>query len=474
MLIPRLRPLAAAVVLTLGVASAQAADLMQAWELARESDPQLSAAEASRLAQGEGIVQSRAALLPQISGEASLSDSDGDGTSISTQPNPDGSVSFGPSSGFSDTRSRNYSLSLGQTIYDHGNYTRLRAARARAEQANADYAAAQHGLMLRVSESYFLVLTAIDSLAFARAERRAVKRQLDQAEQRFEVGLTAITDVHEARARYDGARANAIAAANAYDDAREALAEIAGKYLEGFKGLGADFGPKLPEPADAAKWVAFAIKQNPSLLSREMALVAAGHDIDSAHAGHLPTLGASAGWSESATWGFSGSNDFRFPADSRQDGTRIGLTLSVPIFSGFATQSRVRQALYTRDAVSDQFEQQRRAVTRQTRNAFRALETGISEVGARQQALVSAKSALEATEAGFEVGTRTIVDVLLSQQLLFQAQRNWSESRHNFLVNGLRLRAAAGSIAVKDLKEVNRFLVGDAEAALAETVGDPE
>ncbi len=469
----RLRPLACAALLALA-APVGAADLLQAYELARQSDPQLAAAEANRLAQGEGPVQARAALLPQISADASLSDRDSSGSSVGTRPNPDGTVSFGVSSSESDTRSRSYGASLNQTIYSRANYTRLRASRARAERADADYQAASQGLMLRVSENYFRVLTAIDSLVFARAERRAVKRQLDQAEQRFEVGLTAITDVHEARARYDAARANAIAAENALDDARETLAEITGQYMTALRGLDAGFAPQMPEPADVEAWVKMALELNPVLRSRELALVAAGHDIDTARAAHLPSLGAFINWNDGATWGSSGSNGVSFPADSTSDGNTIGLRLVVPIFEGGATQSQVRQAVYTRDATQDQFEQERRAVTRQTRNTYRALQAGMSEISAREQALVSARSALEATEAGFEVGTRTIVDVLLSQQQLFQAQRNYSESRHTFLVNSLRLRQSSGAIALADIQGVNRLLVADAEAALAESESDPE
>ncbi len=469
----RLRPLAAAALLVFASASASAADLMQAYELARQSDPQLAAAESSKLAQGEGVTITRSLLLPQISAEASLRDQDGDSTSVGTRPNEDGTVSFGRSSGNSDTRSRSYGANISQSIYDRSNYTRLRASRARALRAEADYLVANNGLMLRVSESYFRVLNSIDSLVFARAERRAVKRQLDQAEQRFEVGLTAITDVHEARARYDSARASAITAENALDDAREVLAEITGQPLQGFKGLDDTFEPMTPEPQNAEQWVDWALSKNPGLLSSEYALLAAGHDVDTARAAHLPTLSASAGWNDGATWGSSGSNGVVFPADSTNGGNSIGITLRVPIFEGFGTQAQVKQTIYNRDVVADQFEQERRAVTRQTRNAYRALQAGISEIGARLQALVSARSALEATEAGFEVGTRTIVDVLLSQQQLFQAQRNYSDSRHTFLVNGLRLRQAAGTIEVKDIQDVNRVLVSDAEAALAEGEDDP-
>ena len=289
------KPLALAVVLTLVAGAADASDLLEAYELARTSDPQLAAAEASQLATGEGVTISRASLLPRITGTAQLNDNEQDGTNVSTRPNADGTVSFGESSGGSDTRSRSYSLGLQQSIYNHGNYTRLRASRARADRASADLDAARQGLMQRVSEAYFGVLTAIDSVVFSRAERKAVKRQLDQAEQRFEVGLTAITDVHEARARYDGARASAIAAENALDDAREALAEITGRWVEGVRGLGESFQPALPEPAAAQDWVDSALQHNPSLISRELALVAAGHDVATARSAHLPTLSASIG-----------------------------------------------------------------------------------------------------------------------------------------------------------------------------------
>ncbi|MCI1711718.1 MAG: TolC family outer membrane protein [Chiayiivirga sp.] len=462
----RLRPICLALALSGMAGTASAADLLQAYELARQSDPQLAAAEAQRLAQSEGTVQARSALLPRISGSISLSDSDGasGGTRrISVDP-----PIFSSGVSFSDSRSRSSGIDLSQSIYNHANYTRLKAAKSRTAQADASYDAAYDNLILRVADAYFNVLTAIDSLAFARAEERAVKRQLDQADQRFEVGLTAITDVHEARARYDGSRANAIAAQVQLDDAREALSEITGNYLEGLKGLDDSFAPSLPSPDNLGAWVELALAQNPVLHSRTLALDAAGHDVATARSAHLPTLGASIGYSDGASWGASRSLGISSPSDGFNYDTTIGLQLSIPIFEGFATQSGVRQAIYTRDAAEEQLEQETRAVTRQTRNAFRALVAGITGIEARKQALVSAQSALEATEAGFEVGTRTIVDVLISQQVLFQAQRDYSTARHEFLVNGLRLKQAAGTVELKDVEEVNRFLVRDAEAALVE------
>ena len=465
-----LRPLSLALALALTAAGASgpasASDLMDAYRMARDSDPQLGAAESRRLAQGEGIVQSRAALLPQISASASLSDSRSDTASsqvFSTDP-----LIIGTNIGESDSRSRSYDIDLRQSLYDRANYTRLHASRARADQSAAEYEAALDGLMTRTAQAYFGVLTGIDSVVLSRAEQRAVKRQLDQAEQRYEVGLTAITDVHEARARHDSARANVIAAENALDDAREALSEITGTWLENIKGLESSFQPSLPQPEKIDEWVAEALESNPALQARELAVIAASKDVGTARAGHLPTLSAQVGYSDSASWG-----TFTTPSNRISDGPSIGVSLNVPIFSGFATRSRVRQAVYTRDAVEDQLVQERRAVTRQTRSAYRALIAGISSIDARTQSVVSAQSALDATEAGFEVGTRTIVDVLQSQQQLYTAQRELSRARHDFLVNTLNLKAAAGTLDVEDIKGVNQHLTADAEAALAAAETEP-
>ena len=229
----RLRPLTFAILLAGTAGSANAADLLEAYEMARQSDPVLSASESRSLATGEGVVQSRAALLPQLDGSVSWSRTETDST---------GSQAFGavvqpPSESSSENTSRGWSVNLRQSLYDHGNYTRLSAAKARAAQSEAEYKAAQDALIVRVADAYFNVLTAIETLASSRAEERSVKRQLDQAEKRLEVGLAPITDVHEARARYDTARANTIAAANSLDDAREALAEITGTPIDAMQGL---------------------------------------------------------------------------------------------------------------------------------------------------------------------------------------------------------------------------------------------
>ncbi|MEB2316222.1 MAG: TolC family outer membrane protein [Xanthomonadaceae bacterium] len=469
MSLPRISLIATALLLTAG-GSAAAADLMQAYTLARDSDPQLAIADTSREAGQLRVTQSRANLLPTLSGSAgySRSGTDTSGERVLSVDPP--IVSTTNTS--SHSSGRNYGLQLNQSIYNHANYTQLRAARKRGEVSEVQYDAENDNLIVRVAEAYFGNLTAIDALVFARAEERAVKRQLDQAEQRFEVGLTAITDVHEAQARYDSARAGAISAEVALEDSREALIQIIGQPLENLRGLGEDFSPARPSPSGVDAWVQLAMDQNPTLRAQALSAQADELDVSTARAGHLPYLSASASRGRSYGWGESAGAAGIIPSNSQGDDWRVGVNLVVPIFSGFATQSQVKLAINARDQNALRYDQNQRAILRQTRNAYRALEAGISEVEARRQAVVSARSALEATEAGFEVGTRTIVDVLLSQQVLFQAQSSYSSARHNFLVNTLRLKQAAGVIGIEDVAETNRYLVRDAEAALAEG-GDP-
>jgi outer membrane protein len=464
----RLAPLSLALILAGVSAQASAADLVQAYDLARLSDPQFASSEAQKNATAEGIVQSRSLLLPQVGADVTFNKSNSSSSGnqvIAGLPTPTNST-------YSDSNSRGSGVNVTQSIYDHSNYTRLGASKARSRQAEAEFDSASDDLIVRVADAYFNVLTAIETLAASRAEARSVKRQLDQAEKRLEVGLAPITDVHDARARYDSSRANAILQETALEDAYEALAEITGERLSNLKGLAADYRPTNTDPRTLDEWVSIAMASNPTLRARAEALAAAEKDVQTARAGHYPTLAARASYGDDASWGTSrqrspapGLNEF----GNASTGPFYGLTLSVPIFSGFATQSRVRQALYQRDSVSEQLEQQKRLITRQTRGAYRALIAGEAEVEARRLAVVSAKAAYEAGEAGLEVGTRTIVDVLIAQQQLFQAQREFARARHAYVVNLLRLRQAAGIIEANDLNRVNASLVADADAALQNT-----
>lgn len=456
----KLLPLSLALLLVPALASAE--DLNQIYELARQNDPVLSGAEAQRLSVAEGVDQATAALLPQISASLGFSDSRSDSYSAEIAGDAQGNLGFRVITGETDGRGTRLNGQLTQSIVDFSRWTARKAAKELALRGDAQYLQAEQALSIRVATAYFAVLTAEDSLAFSQAEEKALSRQLDQAQQRFEVGLSAITDVNEAKAQHDSARAATILAANALEDAREALREITNKEPGALLRLRTELPLKEPVPNDAQAWVDRALATNPALKAQEHAVQAAKANINTARSGHLPTLSGSYNYTRTPSWGdgVSSLNPTNDPSHSNRLSTdrTVGLVLSVPIFSGGLTQSRVRQAVYDRDAAEDLLEQNKRALVRNTRLNFRAVVAGISEVEARKQAVVSANSALEATQAGFEVGTRTIVDVLLSQRQLYQAQRDHSQARHNFVLNQLLLRQSAGDIGPKDLQEVNALL----------------
>ncbi|HTM71396.1 MAG TPA: TolC family outer membrane protein [Luteimonas sp.] len=472
------RTLAIALAAALFPAAAQAQDLLQAYQLARAGDPQFAAAESSRLATKEGAVQARAALLPQIDGTASYSHSKstGPGTQNFTSVDDEGNPVTQNVTGDSRTTSNSRRLSVGgsQVLFDMGTFGRVRGQNALSHAADFTLESAGDTLVTRTSQAYFNVLVAIETLAAAEAQETALKKQFDFASKRLEVGLAPITDVHEARATYDSARANTIVVRNALEDAYQALAEITGQPATDLKALPADFKPELPAERDADGWVATAIDNNPALKAQELQVQASEADVGVARAGHLPTLNLTGSYGKGTSWGentFSSTNppfSNTFPTGGESRGPQFGITLSVPIFSGGATQSRVRQAIAQRDVARDQLEQQKRALVRNTRNAYQTLVAGVSEVEARRLALVSAQSAYDASQVGLEVGTRTVIDVLINQQKLFDAQRQYALAKYNFLQNRLLLEQAAGTLDVDDVADVNRMLTADANAQLSQ------
>ena len=469
------RPLVLALALALlPVAGAHAEDLLQTYELARAGDPQLAAAESGRLATKEGAVQARAALLPQLDGSATYRRSKSTGPSTQTQFDPvtGEPVRFSGDSE-STTNSRSVGLNLSQVLFDFGSFSRVKSQNAISHAADFQVESAGDSLVTRTSQAYFNVLVAIESLAAAGTQETALKKQFDFASKRLEVGLAPITDVHEARAQYDSARANTIVVRNALEDAYQALVEITGQPVRNLKGLPVDFQPSLPNERDADAWVAAAIDNNPALKAKQLQVQASEADVTTARAGHLPTLYFNGSYGKNASWGdstFSSTNppfSSTFPIGNESRGPSFGLTLSVPIFAGGATQSRVRQALAQRDVASDELEQQKRGLERATRNAYQTLVAGISEVEARRLALVSAQSAYDASQVGLEVGTRTVLDVLNNQQTLFRAQLDYAQARYNFLQNRLLLEQAAGTLDIDDVQDVNRLLTANADAQLA-------
>jgi outer membrane protein len=448
-----------------------AEDLSQIYQQARQNDPTLAAADANRGAIGEGVDQARSFLLPQIGGSVGYNHDDNKSRNIGPteeiDPNTGNDIFvLAPTSANTTTRSRPAQIQLSQSIFNWTNYERLGVTRAQAASAESSYDAAAQALFVRTATAYFGVLTAQDALLFAQANEKALARQLDQAEQRFQVGLSAITDVHEARANHDAAVAQVIQAQNNVDNAREVVTQITGKEFGELKKLREQLPLEKPVPGDLQSWVDLAQKQSPLVAAAQHTVDAADRNIGLQRSGHYPTISASIVRTDTPTWGSStqyiGADSIGrvgpFHTNGITGDTLIGVTLNIPIFTGGLVQSQVRQAVFQRDQAQDNFELQRRQTVADTRNAYRAVIAGISEVEATKQAVVSAQSSLEATQAGFEVGTRTIVEVLQIQEQLFQAQSNYSQARHQFVLSGLQLKQAAGTIEGKDLEAVNALL----------------
>jgi outer membrane protein len=420
--------------------AALGADLMAIYALASDSDPEFRRMAAVKRAVLEQRPQALATLLPSVNLRANAYENEQDIT-----------ADFIPAgSGDLEFASRGYSLDMSQPLFRADRFLRLRQADSRIRQADAELAAAQQDLMMRVSDAYFNVLAASDNLAFARAERHSLSRQLEQASQRFEVGLIAITDVQEAQAGHDRAVAEELAAENNVDNAREALRQITGQYIEALAPLGDDMPLVSPEPQDIDAWTDTALDQNLQIIASLHGVETARQEIRAQSAGHLPTLDLVARHGYDRSGGRFGATELY--------ATAVGLELNVPIFEGGAVSSRSREARQRLDERLEVLEAARRQAQRQTREAYLGVISGISRVQALQQAVVSAETALRAVEAGFEVGTRTAIDVVTAERNTSQARRDFARARYDYALNTLRLKLAAGTLSDQDLAHINRWL----------------
>lgn len=444
MTLPATIRLAIVILLATASAMAKADTLLDIYQLATASDPQLRQAEAAYRAVAETKNQARAGLLPQIALNANASRERQDISNITGAPFP-----FPPTTFYATTTG--YNLSLSQALYHRDLFVQLREANAATAQAEASYEAAQQDLAVRAADRYFKVLSATDNLNFAQAEKKANQHLLEQAKQRLDVGLVAITDVNEAQAAYDLSVAREITADNQLAVANEELREVTGKFSASLQPLKETVSLPAPDPANAEKWVDTALQQNYRLLAAQAGVDKAREDVELDRAGHYPKLDAV------ATYGYSDVTDSLFGGSTTTDG-KIGLQFSLPLYQGGGTVSRVRAAQYRLTQAKEAFEQQRRSTDLQTRSAYLTVIDAINSVNALKQALVSTQSALQATQAGYEVGTRTIIDVLQNQRDVFNAQRNYAEARYNYVVSSLRLKQAAGILKPDDVTEINRWL----------------
>lgn len=405
---------------------AAAEDLLQVYRQALDSDPVLKAAVANRDAAQEAKPQARALLLPSVGINADQSRS-----SVSGQ---------------TDLNTHTYALSVQQPLYNRGNLVQQRLADAVIGQSDVDLRNTENTLILRVSQGYFGVLAALDDLTYATAEKNAFARQLEQANRRFEVGLATITDVYDAQARFDAAVSQEIAATNTLADARESLRQLTGQEYARLNLLSEKMPLTLPKPTDPEAWVRMALDNNLQLLSAGFTVEQARQNIQLQKAGHYPTLNLQAVSADFDTDLISGTRN------------EVSLQLAIPLYTGGAVSSRSRQAAYTYEASRQSLENLQRDTIRTVRNAYRGQETAISQIKALDQTRVSTRSALEANQAGYEVGTRTIVDVLDAERNVYLAARNYAAARYSYIANYLVLRQSAGQLSEADVAEINGWL----------------
>ncbi|WP_034943346.1 outer membrane channel protein TolC [Erwinia oleae] len=422
----------------------QAENLLQVYQQARLSNPDLRSSAADRDAAFEKINEARSPLLPQLGLGADYTYNSG----------------YRDSSGIhSNTTSG--SLQLTQTIFDMSKWRALTLQEKQAGIQDVSYQASQQTLILNTATAYFNVLNAIDTLSYNEAQKQSIYRQLDQTTQRFNVGLVAITDVQNARSQYDTVLANEVTARNNLDNNLETLRQVTGNYYLSLASLNVDsFKPVKPKPVNAL--LKEAESRNLNVLTARLSQDLAREQIRVSESGHLPTvdLTASTGLSNSK-YGGSRANQTASTADSISGSNQVGLSFSLPLYSGGAVSSQVKQSQYAYVSASEQLESAHRTAVQTVRSSFNNVNASISSIDAYKQAVVSAQSSLDAMEAGYQVGTRTIVDVLDATSTLFNAKQQLSDARYNYMINELNIKAALGTLNEQDLADLNSRLGKD-------------
>ncbi|MFI9655006.1 TolC family outer membrane protein [Guyparkeria sp. GHLCS8-2] len=435
--------------LAVGGTPAWSADLLDIYALAEQNDQQLRSAEQQRLSVEQNIPIQRADLLPQVGGNAGV---DYTHTRVLDGGFP-GSPDVVKGSG------RNLGLSLSQTIYNRSENLQLDIAQLQVRQAAIDYEQARQDLILRAGQAYFQVLNADAQLQLAKANRTALTRQLERAQRQYEVGLVAVTDVADAQSEYDQANAQIIQARNALNNAEAALQTIVGKPLTDLDDIRTNLDVAKPEPADPQDWIDLAVEQNLGLQSAVVGTRIAQQNVDVARSQRAPTV------SLEGSYGYD-SSPSQFGNRSETLNGQVGVQLNLPIYTGGRINAQSRQAAFDYQRSQYDLEAQRRQVSQQTSDSYRGVQTSISQITAYRQAVESARTSLVATEAGYGVGTRTIVDVLNAELRVFQAMANYLDARYGYITNLLQLKADTGQLTVADLAAINRQLTDQETNAL--------
>ncbi|HIZ50824.1 MAG TPA: TolC family outer membrane protein [Candidatus Pseudomonas excrementavium] len=444
-----LRPLYVAVVLaSLSGPALAKSDLLTIYQEALLNSADLAAAEADALARQEALPQARAQLLPNIGLGAGAARERVDVEGL-------GSDSYS---------THYYQASLTQPLFRADRWFNYQASKSLSEQARVEFSATQQQLILDVALAYFNVLRASDNLATARAEEAAFERQLEQARERFEVGLSARTDVLEALAGFDTARATRITAATNLDVSYQALTRLTNRDHTDLLGMSHNLPILAPVPADMQEWVETAAAQNLSLQASRLAIDAAGDTLRSSKAGYAPTVDAFVRYNDSyggARLGGVGAGIGGVGAGGDTELTQFGVEMTLPLFTGGGTTSRVRESNFRLTQAEQTSEAELRRIVERTRNLFRTVTSSVEEVEARRQSIISSKAAVDATQAGYEVGTRNVVDVLDAQRNLYRAVRDYNDARYNYIVDNLNLKQAAGTLSPQDLEDLSTWLKTD-------------
>jgi outer membrane protein len=417
--------------------SAQAADLVQVYKQALANDATYASARASLSAGQERTVQGRALLLPTVSASGQHLKNDGE-------------VSF-EKTGFVDKEnsSGQVQLQLTQPLFRWANWESYQQGKLSAAAAEAVFAQAQQDVILRVSQAYFDVLTAQDNLTATQAQKAATTEQLASAKRNFEVGTQTITDTHEAQAAYDLVVAQEFAAQNDREVKRTALQQIIGQAPGALAPLRTGVTVASPQPATLEPWVSAAEEQNYGVTGAKLNVEIAKREISKQRAGHMPTLDLIANSTRQTSTG---------PNGGINKNNAIGVTWNVPIFNGFAVTSKVRESIALEDKARNDLEASRRLAAQTARQAFLGVNSGLAQVKALEAAEVSSKSALESNKLGYQVGVRINIDVLNAQRQLYTTQKDLSKARYDTIMNGLRLKSAAGSLKEEDLEPINGLL----------------
>jgi len=444
--------------------SGSAASLLDVYEQALVNDPRIKEALANKEAIIEAKPQARSFILPQLTSSASFSDTDSDGRSTFQQKivnpvNGEAVVITNNTDFLQESESLQWDVTLRQAIFDYGAWMNLRKANKTVAQAEIDYLAAEQDLIVRVANAYFNVLATEDTLEAEQAARQSIEKQLDQAQKRFDVGLIAITDVQEAQAAYDQSVANEITSKRNLATAKESLRAITDSYPGQLNKPDNNLPLIMPNPQSETDWVETSLEQNLSYLSAQVGVEIAKSEIKIQRSGHLPTIGIQASKRDIDTDSLRSDSGSEFsPADNENINEGVGVQLNLPLYSGGQVNSRVRQAVARHRASKEKLERVARETTRVARDSYLGVISGIATVKALQQSVKSSATALQATEAGYEVGTRTTVDVLDARRRLYSSQKNLAISKYDYLKNILQLKQAAGTLTRSDLEQINNWL----------------